>query len=77
LKKITRFNIFALILQLCLKLFSYLLYCPKTFTSFASLLKNIILKPGKFHTNILQGFSQGLKTTPLTEYFRAINQTFD
>jgi len=44
------------ILQLCLKWFNYLLYCLKTFTIFASLLKYIMLKPEKSHTNNLQAF---------------------
>jgi len=47
---------------------------PKNLTSFASLLKQIMLKPGKCHTNNLQAFSRA-ENDPLMEYFRAINLT--
>jgi len=48
---------------------------PKTFASFASLLKQIMLQPGQSHTNNLQSFFQEQKMTPLTEHVRTINPT--
>jgi len=60
----------------CLKWFSCLLYCPKTFTSLATLVKQIMLKPRKSHTNNLQAFLMSRKQHHWQAYFRAINVTF-
>ena len=59
--------------QFCLKWWVYLLYCPKAFTSFASLPKYIMLKPGTSHSNnkIFKLFSRAENDTT-REYNRGM-----